>query len=894
MSKDKINLTLKDIHRKVADIFLKKRLQKKITINKINTAVNKDKDVTTDNTFLVGDARLDEIGFVDHHITSFNIFTEYGIKQIITKVFKIERDIVVTFDEENVERINVIVEFTDVRIDKPTFNAHRQGVAQSLTPNLAINNNRTYSAALYIDAKVKATAYMKDGTTQTQEAEVKNKKICQLPIMIKSNICNLHGLSQEALMKLNEDPSDVGAYFIIKGVEWAIDSIENVTYNHPRIYKNIWHKEIVRCEFISKPGDSHQNSDYLIIRLLNDGQLIIEIKRDKLKDKLIPFYILFKALGWTRDKDIVDNIIYGYEGHISNYMQRKLLLAFTAKYDDFNGGVKIHDQIDAIQFIANYMVNEGDRPLKYLYPLTKKENMQQAIKVILNHLENHFLPHVGKDIGSRHKKLRFLALLIRKLFLVNMDIYKPTNRDALKNKRIHPSGMNYAKAFKTYFNASIVMDIRKKLNYDFKNFPFNKVNLSSAIETQVHGADFDKLIMQTITSGNKSILKINRKRNIVNRLSSQQLHRKNKLNILSTSRQITTTNTEQSKSSDRANEMRRVHPTYLGYICPVHSPEGEKVGVNKQLCIFSSICNPSNSEVVRQLLIDMSIDLAIDKHTKASFSKDTLIKNASSDDFFVFEHINYEDIYRYELNNVFVNGNWIGFTKSAIDLADKFRKMRRGPDIKLDPYVTIHWREDEDELWIWADPGRLTRPLIVVYNNRFDKEIFPSELRSESSKFHQSTLLSKEIIKKLEKKEMDFNDLLDVGIIELISSEEQENILICPDIEQLNFNRNNEELQYTHCDIPQSMLGITALISPYANHNQTTRIIYQTNQGKQTCGYYSLNWPFRVDKDTFLQYNCEMPLIKTVVNKYLFPNGQNCMVAIAINGGWTSVMPQSQ
>ena len=89
-----------------------------------------------------------------------------------------------------------------------------------------------------------------------------------------------------------------------------------------------------------------------------------------------------------------------------------------------------------------------------------------------------------------------------------MDIYKPTNRDALKNKRIHPSGINYAKAFKTYFNASIVMDIRKKLNYDFKNFPFNKVNLSSAIETQVHGADFDKLIMQTITSGNKSILKI--------------------------------------------------------------------------------------------------------------------------------------------------------------------------------------------------------------------------------------------------------------------------------------------------------------------------------------------------------------------------------------------------
>ena len=62
----------------------------------------------------------------------FNIFSQNGIKQIITKVFKIDRDIAVTFDEENVEKINILVEFTDVTIDKPTFNSHRQGVAQPL------------------------------------------------------------------------------------------------------------------------------------------------------------------------------------------------------------------------------------------------------------------------------------------------------------------------------------------------------------------------------------------------------------------------------------------------------------------------------------------------------------------------------------------------------------------------------------------------------------------------------------------------------------------------------------------------------------------------------------------------------------------------------------------
>ena len=56
----------------------------------------------------------------------------------------------------------------------------------------------------------------------------------------------------------------------------------------------------------------------------SEEQVIPHAHEWHLKDKLIPFYLLFKALGWTRDKDIVDNIIYGYEGHISSYMQRKL------------------------------------------------------------------------------------------------------------------------------------------------------------------------------------------------------------------------------------------------------------------------------------------------------------------------------------------------------------------------------------------------------------------------------------------------------------------------------------------------------------------------------------------------------------------------------------------
>ncbi len=895
ITRSKTKLRLEDVRRKFNDVMLKSCLRKKESESgaEFKTQTLKDSDISADDSLLIGDARLDEIGFVHHHLSSFNDFVKNGIKQIITKIFKIDKDITILFDENKYERVNVQVEFTDVKITKPTFDAFQKGISQVLMPNPALIGNKTYSAALYINAKITATAYTKSGSTQVREAEIKNKKICQMPIMVKSNVCNTHNMSQEALLQQKEDPTDTGAYFIIKGVEWVIDSIENITYNQPRIYKNVGHqKEATRCEFISKPGDSYQNSDQIIIRMLTDGQITVDIRRDKLKEKEIPFYLLFRALGMTRDVDIVNNIVYDPEGKskISKFMIIKLTQAFKAKYSQFDGGINIREQMDVMKFIAENLVNEGDRPLKYLFPLSKQANLHQAINMILRWFDTHFLPHIGLGPDARDKKLRFLALLIRKMFLVNKEIHTSTDRDSLKNKRIHPSGILYAKAFKTYFNASIISDINKRLRSDFKNFPFEKVNLANVIEVQLHGADFDKLIIQTITSGNKSQLKITRKRTITNRLSSQQLHRKNKLNTLSTLRQITTTNTESSKASDRASEMRRVHPTYLGYICPVSSPEGEKVGINKQLAIFANICNSGNSEIIKQLLVENAVSL---QPEGKKIEKDEIIRKAPDEALFLLNDINHADIHKHGLNNIYVNGYQVGFSKSAISLAEHYRAMRRGPNIKLDPFLTIHWDEIQDETLFWTDPGRLTRPLMIVYNNWKNPKMFPKAGKKGKDKFAQSTLLSKNIVQGMREGTIKMNDLLENGIIEYISSEEQENMYLCSDIEQLIQNRNNMEMQYTHCDISQSILGMAALTSPFANHNQTPRHTFQGNQVKQTCGIYSLSWPFRVDKDTFLQYNCETPLVRTLSNKYLFPNGQNCQVAIAISGGYL-IVPKSK
>lgn len=814
-----------------------------------------DFSLNQDDLFLVGDAEIDDKGLVDHHLSSANDLYMNGITQIITQVFKVEKDIdnqrTSTPEDKEIERINVLIKFTDVFISRPTMINYYSGKEEVLYPNVALLKDKTYSANLRINASIKATAYLKNGGTKVRTDEIKNFKLCRVPVMVRSVLCNTHECSKETLIRMNEDPSDPGGYFIIKGVEWVIDCIENILFNQIRVFKNEgYSKEIMRVEFVSKPGDTYQNSDYFLVRLLSDNQLTCEIVRDKFKNIQIPFYLLFRLLGWADDKTMFDNIIYGYSNDISKNMINYIKDSINAKYSMVSSGRYVYNQIEVMKLIIDEMKYTE---FKYLELDEKPENYQIAYNALFRVLDLNFLPHVGLKPENRPNKLKYLALIIRKLLLVRMGNMEPTDRDSYKSKRIHAAGTSYAKSFKTYFNASIIQQIKRRLIKDFRSMSFSQVDLAASVKSSVYGADFERSIIQTITSGNKSQITVNKKAR-TNRLSSQLLDRKNQIAVYSTLRQITTTSADSSKQSERANEMRRVHMSFLGYICIIHSPDGEKVGINKQLALFASILGATSSEVIKDKLLEDKLVITLDKVTT-------------------------DMIYEQRLSNVYVNGEWIGCTKNSLTLVQKYRQLRR--DFDVNPLTTIYWDNTQDEAYFWVDVGRVVRPLMIVYNNKRDPEKFPKS----SKQFEQGIGVTQKIIDELKGKTMGIEHLLRNNIIEYITPEEQENCYLCPFFDQLRDDKNNELHAYTHCDIPQAILGITALTSPYANHNQTPRITFQTSQCKQTCGVFTLNWPYRCDKDTFLQYLCEMPLVKTIASKYIFPNGCNCIVAIACYSG---------
>ena len=817
-----------------------------------------DFSIKPDDVYLAFESVLDDKGFIDHHITSANELYEIGIPQIIMQAFEINMrldDIKRTTEEEkDIDHLQVYINFSNVVINKPTMINYNTRKEEILLPSVALLKEKTYKSVLRVDVHIKVEAIMKSGQKIVREDVVKNFKICEIPIMVKSKWCNTYGMSKEMLVQLHEDPSDPGGYFIIRGVEWVIDCVENILFNKVRIFKNEgYKKEIMRAEFISKPGDLYLNSDQFILRWLNDGQLTIEIRREKLKDIYIPFYVIFRIMGWNTDKQIFDNVLYNYDSAISKSMNEYLVDAFNAKYTHLPNARNIYTQGEVLDYFAREI---KDSAFGYLDVDSYPENYQKITNFILDHTDLCFLQHIGIDNASRDKKLRFLAVLIRKMFLVKLGNMEPTDRDSYNSKRIHAAGTNYAKSFKTQFNASIIQQIKRKITKDFKSLSYSQIDLAATIKSSVYGAEFERAITQAITAGNKSQITVS-KRVRINRLTSQLLNRKNQLNTYSTLRQVTATTSDSAKQSERANEMRRIHMSYLGYICIIHSPEGEKVGINKQLAIFSFVTKAGSSAVIKDILL-------------------------ADKEIFELNSVDYKDIDEKNLCNVYVNGDWIGCCKDAFAIATKYRKLRRG--LEISPELTIVWDNTQNEVYFWIDVGRVIRPLLIVYNNVRDAEYFPKNMRND--KFRQGLKLTQSHIKKLYAKEITYEDLLKDGVIELITAEEQENMYLCPSFDTLKENEYNELYEYTHCDIPQAMIGITGLTSPYADHNQAQRIVYQTSQSKQTCGVFARNWPYRADKDTFLQYTNEMPLVKTLSSKYLYPNGSNCVVALMCYTGF--------
>jgi DNA-directed RNA polymerase II subunit RPB2 len=292
---------------------------------------------------------------------------------------------------------------------------------------------------------------------------------------------------------------------------------------------------------------------------------------------------------------------------------------------------------------------------------------------------------------------------------------------------------------------------------------------------------------------------------------------------------------------------RKLHNTQWGRICPAETPEGQAVGIVKNMSLTSYVTTPSSSEPVRAYLQELEV--------------------------MSIEDINPADVYMHA--KVFVNGDWIGIHYQPDHLLSELRNYRRSGKINI--HTSISWDIKNNEIKIYTDGGRLCRPVFIVKDNKLQ--------------------IKESDIEKMKNSELSWEDLLinkdGDSFIEYIDVHEENTCMIALKQEDLAENKKSNEkyYTYTHCEIdPTLIFGIMGSIIPLVERNQAPRVLFYCAQGKQAIGVYASNFENRMDTMGHVLYYPQVPLVSTdnahYVNFNEMPAGQNVIVAIASHTGY--------
>jgi DNA-directed RNA polymerase subunit B len=315
---------------------------------------------------------------------------------------------------------------------------------------------------------------------------------------------------------------------------------------------------------------------------------------------------------------------------------------------------------------------------------------------------------------------------------------------------------------------------------------------------------------------------------------SQLLDRTNWLSMLSHLRRVIS-----SLARGQPNfEARDLHGTQWGRMCPFETPEGPNSGLVKNLALLAQISVGINDKIVEKMLYELGV-----------IPLEELIRKIDEG----------EDPSSYtNWSKVILNGRLVGYYPNGEELANKIRERRRAGEISDEINVAHIVTDTYDEVYVNSDSGRVRRPLIVVKDGK--------------------PLVTEEDIQRLKKGEITFDTLVKEGKIEFLDAEEEENAYIVLEPSKVT-------PEHTHLEIwTPAILGITASIIPYPEHNQSPRNTYQSAMAKQALGLYASNYQLRTDSRAHFLHYPQKPLVQTraldIIGYNNRPAGENAILAV--------------
>ena len=771
---------------------------------------------------------------VRHQLESYNDFVNYQIEKTINMFHPITICSDQDYDKTTKKhKLEMLISFSNFKIQRPQIHENN-GATKLMFPQEARLRNFTYGSTMTIDLNIKYIT--RNGANLENEQVIHkllpNVHIGKLPVMLKSKICLLTQYKHVDPEIIGECKYDAGGYFIINGSEKTVlgqeRAAENKVYCFNVSKNNTKYKWIAEIKSVAYFKSISPKQINLMMQSKNNGfGYSIQVQIPRVKNP-IPLVIVFRALGIISDKHICNIILLdNYDKEDTpNYILSKLLKASLVDARDIKTQEEAFNYIkDNVMFTPLNMDKEtGDK---------KKSDFTHDV------LNNDLYPHCHNNI----QKIYFLGYMAKKLLMVDTRFIQPDDRDSYLNKRIDLTGALLNNLFRNYFN-KLVKDMQKMIvkeintgswrsTYDFINI-VNHTNIYKIIKSTT----IENGIKRALSTGDFGLKHSNSTKVGV----AQVLNRMTYASSLSHSRRISTP----IDKSGKLIPPRMLHNTTWGFLCPAETPEGQSVGVVKNLSYLTHVTIPSDSRCIHEYVGSQIITL------------DSIIDTT---------------IY-YDKVKVFVNGAWLGVVDDAITLYNDLKQKKYNGIINI--YTSIIFNQSAMEIKICSDGGRLTRPVLRVTNNKLNIDI--------------------QTHNKISKKELRWDDLLTCvniknSIIEYIDPDEQNCSMISMRTSDLDIINPDKTIKYTHCEIhPSTIFGVLASCIPFPDHNQSPRNTYQCAMSKQSMGVYVTNYDTRMDKTAYVLNYPMRPLVDTRVMSILqlnkIPSGSPVIVAIMSHTGY--------
>uniref|UniRef100_A0A669CJU9 DNA-directed RNA polymerase subunit beta n=1 Tax=Oreochromis niloticus TaxID=8128 RepID=A0A669CJU9_ORENI len=374
-----------------------------------------------------------------------------------------------------------------------------------------------------------------------------------VPIMVKSKLCNLHGMSPKELVEHHEEAEEMGGYFIVNGIEKVIRMLIMPRRNYPIAMSRPKWKN--RGQGYTQYGISMRcvREEHTAINMnlhyLENGTVMLNFIYQK-ELFFLPLGFALKALVDFTDFQIYQELIKGRE---DNSFYKTCVSEMLRIVTEENCTTRSK--------VLNYL---GER-FRVKMNLPEWYTNEQCANFLLNEC---ICIHLKSDV----EKFYLLCLMTRKLFTFAKQECMEENPDSIVCQEVLTPGQLYLMFLKERLTAWLVS---VKLSFDKRG---SKVTGGWSSEMMIKmlnmGTDLTRSFEYLLATGN-----LQSKTGLGMLQNTGLCVVADKLNFIRYLSHFRCVHRGAAFAKMRTTSVRKLLPESWGFLCPVHTPDGEPCGL---------------------------------------------------------------------------------------------------------------------------------------------------------------------------------------------------------------------------------------------------------------------------------------------------------------------------